>query len=603
MSESIYGTGVEREVCLEDRVSSIEVALGKRQPDLYIRNGSVVNVYSGEILEKQDVAISGKRIAYVGPATSDVNPGGEIIDADGAYLLPGFIDPHAHVDFFANPLSLTPHLLAGGTTAVMADPHEAVGALGQPGLDMLVEMTRGLPLKFYFSVPVATPPLPELEGEPVLSAAQVDSCLDKPETRALSEVTSWVRLISCDPDLLSKFELARRHERRIEGHTTGASYHKLNALVAAGLTSCHEAINVREARERLRLGLYVMLRHGSIRSDLEALLELVVGEAAADTRRVMLTPDWMDPPGLLERGYLDGLVRVAVERGVPPVKAIQMVTLNPATYLGLDTEIGGVAPGRMADILLVDELRHPEPSVVVANGKIVAQDGHATLDIPALPPEALQIAWLPHRVLPTMFDSADFQVRAPASMTEVTVPTIAMVDKTITRREDVTLPVRDGYVGLSATQDVLKIAMLNTQLPGFVVAFVSGFGARVGGLASSLAHEPHRPLVVGCQEEDMVLALQRMRELGGGIVLAHSGELVSEIPLPIGGLMSEDSVEDLSGQISRMDRMLRHMGCSLENPVFTIGFLTFSPLPWVRLTPKGLWDVKEGRIVQPSSAG
>ena len=603
MSENISRVTAGREGGLGSRRALIEVALGRREADLYIQNGSLVNVYSGEILENQDIAISGRRIAYVGPSTGNVSRAAEVIDAQGAYLLPGYIDAHAHVDFFANPLSLTPHLLASGTTSLMADPHEAVGALGLEGLEMLVEMTRGLPLKFYFSIPVATPPFPELEGEPILSQREVEACLVRPEIRAVSEVTPWVRLISCDADLLLKFELARRYERRIEGHATGASYQKLAALTAAGLTSCHEAINAREARERLRLGLYVMLRHGSIRRDLEALVELVAGKTAVDPRRVMLTPDWMDPRAILEHGYMDNLVTVAIEQGVPPLTATQMATLNPAAYLGLDTQIGGIAPGRIADILLVDELNRPTPRLVIANGRIVARDGRTIIDIPTVSPKALQTPWLPHRILPPAFGVTDFQVRVSASMPEVTVPAIAIVDKTITQRQDITLPVQDGDVKLPPSEDVLKIAVLNAELPGFMVAFVTGFGAKVGGLASSLAHEPHRPLVVGCQEEDMVLALQRMQELAGGIVLVEGGQVLAEIPLPIGGLMSVDSLEDLTAQISDMDRILKRMGCSLESPIFSVGFLTFSALPWVRLTPKGLWDVREGRIVWPPSEG
>ncbi len=585
------------------RSSLIDVALGRREADLYIRNGRLVNVYSGELLEKHDLAISGRRIAYVGPSTENIRRGEQVIDARGAYLVPGFIDPHAHVDFFANPLSLTPHFLISGTTAVMADPHEAVGALGLAGLEMLVDMTRGLPVKFYFSVPVATPPFPEVEGQPILSELDVDSCLLRPEMRAISEVTPWVRLLSSDTDLLSKFDLAQRHGRRIEGHTTAASYQKLNALAAAGLTSCHEAINAREARERLRLGMYVMLRHGSIRDDLESLTELVVGEGAADSRRVMLTPDWMDPPAILEAGYMDGLVSATIEQGVPPLTAIQMATVNPATYLGLDSELGGLGPGRMADILLVDRLDNVTPRLVVANGQIVARDGESVVDIPSVPDEALRIAWLPHRQLPPTFDETAFEVASTVSDGAVSLPVVSIVDKTITRRQDLSLPVKDGRVQCPPDEDVLKASLLNTELPGFMTAFVTGFGARVGGLASSLAHEPHRPLVVGCQESDMVLALRRMQELRGGIVLAHGGAVLTEIPLPIGGLMSDAPLEAIAGQIDTVNRILRGMGCRLEKPIFTLGFLTFSALPWVRLTPKGVWDVKEGKIIWPASQG
>jgi adenine deaminase len=584
------------------RRALIEVALGKRSADLYIRNGKLVNVYSGEVLDGQDVAISGARFAYVGPAAEGTYPGGEVIDVEGAYLVPGFVDAHAHVDFFANPLSLTPHLLASGTTAVMADPHEAVGALGQPGLEMLVAMTRDLPLKFYFSVPVATPPLPELEGPPILSAAEVESLLRRPEMRAISEVTPWVRVVSCDDDLLSKFAIARHQDQRIEGHTTGASQRKLNALAAAGLTSCHEAINLQEARDRLRLGLYVMLRHGSIRRDLDSLVGLVSGEPGLDTSRVMLTPDWMDPPTILRLGYMDSLVQATIERGVSPMVAIQMASLNPARYLGLDTQIGGIAPGRYADLLVVDDLDHMTPRLVLASGKVVARERRYVGAQLPVPPEALDLPWLPHRVLTREIVAEDFEVESPEGESSVTVPAIRSVDKTITKREDVNLTVQDGQIRLPEDGDVLKIALLNADLPGFRVAFLTGFGARVGGLASSLAHEPHRPVVVGRREADMVLAFRRMCELGGGIVLAHEGEVLSEVPLPFGGLMSIETLEELGAQIEGLNRTLREMGSSLESPVFTIGFLTFSTLPWIRLTPYGVRDVKEGSIVWPLSA-
>ncbi len=589
--------------CPEGRRKLIEVALGQRPAELYVRDARLVNVYSGEILEGQNVAVSQKRIAYVGPANGRVRPGEEIVDLGGSYLLPGFVDAHAHVDFFANPLSLTPRFLATGTTALMADPHEAVGALGAKGLEALVTMTRGLPLKLYFSVPVATPPLPELEGAPVLTGREVEAWLSRPEMRGISEVTPWLRVISGDEDLLDKFEVARRLEQRIEGHTTGASFQRLNALVAAGLTSCHEAIDAREARDRLRLGLHVMLRHGSIRRDLNSLLELITGKGDVDTSRVMLTPDWMDPPAILRHGYMDSLVRVAIAGGVAPVIAIQMATVNPARYLGLDTQLGGIAPGRMADLVVVDNLDEPTPRLVFADGKLVGRDGEYLGEELAVPADALRLSWLPHRVIPGQLVPSDFEVCSTVHDGSITVPAMRVVDKTITEREDVTLPVRDGRLELPGDADVLKVALLNTELPGFRMAFLTGFGARVGGLASSLAHEPHRPLVLGRREPDMVLALSRVRELGGGIVLVQDGEVRAEIPLPIGGLMSVEPLGTLASQIERLNGVLREMGCGLESPVFTMGFLTFSTLPWVRLTPHGLRDVKDGLIIWPSSAG
>ncbi len=593
---------VDSEGTPDSKRALMEVALGRREADLCLLNGRLVNVYSGEILEGQRVLVCGQRIAYVGPPEREPGSGTKVVDVEGSFLVPGFVDAHAHVDFFAHPLTLAPFLLASGTTALMADPHDAVGALGPRVLEMLVQVTRGLPLKVFFSVPVATPPLPEIEGEPVFSAEEVEKWLMRPEMRALSEVTPWPRIISGDEDLLRKFAIARRLERRIEGHTPGASFEKLNALVASGLTSCHEAINAREARDRLRLGLYVMLRHGSIRQDLEHLAELVAGEPSVDTSRVMLTPDWMDPPSILERGYMDSLVRAAVRLGIRPMIAIQMATLNPARYLGLDSEIGGIAPGRLADVLVVDDLREMRPRLVIANGRIVARDGESLVEQLSLPAEALRLEWLPHRVLPRHVEAGDFEVRSQASSDWITVPAMHIVDRTITERQDVSLAVDDGHIRLADDTDVLKIALLNADLPGFVTAFLTGLGAPVGGLASSVAHEPHRPMVIGRREDDMVLAFQHMQKLGGGLVLVHDGRVLSEIPLPIGGVMSVEPLRVLAGQIARMNEILQDMGCHLDNPVFTIGFLTFSTLPWIRLTPQGLRDVKEGRVVWPASA-
>jgi adenine deaminase len=280
-----------------------------------------------------------------------------------------------------------------------------------------------------------------------------------------------------------------------------------------------------------------------------------------------------------------------------------MATLNPARYLGLDTQIGGLGPGRLADAVVIDDLEEMRPRLVIADGKVVARGGEYVGEELPLPTEALSLPWLPHRVIPGELTAEDFRVESPASDSWITVPTMRVVDKTITERLDIRMPVRDGRIQLPEEGDVLKAALWNSELPGFRVAFLAGFGAAVGGLASSLAHEPHRPLVIGRREVDMALALNRMREMGGGIVLAHEGRVRSEIPLPIGGLMSLESLEGLASQIDSLNGLLRQMGCSLESPVFTIGFLTFSALPWVRLTPHGVRDVRSGQVIWPESAG
>ncbi len=580
---------------LADR-SLIQTALGQRRPDLVVGHGRLVNVYTGEILDGQHVAISGRRIAYVGPDAPPAGPDTEVIDAQGAYLLPGYVDPHAHVDFWANPIALAHHFLATGTTALMADPHDVTGALGPAGLELIIGLTRGLPLKCWFSLPAVSPPFPALEGDDVLPIEQMEPFLARPEILALGEITPWVRLAEGDEQLLAKLALARRYGKRVEGHTTGAANRKLNALVAAGLTSCHESITDDEARARLRLGLPVMLRHGSIRADLSDLIRVADG---LDTSRIMLTPDWMSPPDVLSRGYMDGLVRLAIERGVPPVTAVQMATRNPAVYLGLDHEVGGIAPGRRADVLVVDDLRRPAPRLVIADGRVVARGGQLTIALPPVPDSALTVPWPAHRRLPASLDAGSFAV--PASGDAATVPAIAIVDKTITRRQDVTLPVRDGHIALDPGQDVLKLAQINRDNSGFAVGFLAGFGARVGGLASSIAHELHKPVALGSDEADMAAALRRMEAIGGGVVLVHGGQVRAEIRLPIGGVMSARSVAELAGEMAAMTCILREMGCGLSDPLFTVGFLTFSALPWVRMTPSGVMDVRTRRVIWPAT--
>jgi adenine deaminase len=583
---------------IQTKIKIIQVALGCQKADLRIHNGKLVNVYSGEILENYCIDIVDRHIAYVGPSRGDILPETENIDAKGAYLLPGYIDPHAHLDFWANPLALTGHLLAGGTTTLMTDPHDIVGAAGLAGLEFLMDITRGLPLKFFFSLPVSSPPFPEFEGEVVVPLSCLEEYLGKEGVIALSEVTPWIRLIFCDKDLLNKFEKAERLGKRIEGHTSGASFDKLNALVGAGLTSCHEALDVEEAIERLRLGLAVMLRHGSIRSDMEALIPLVTKGEKLETRWVMLTPDWKSPLDILEEGYMDHLVGTAIRLGVEPVTAIQMATINPATYLRVDEEYGSLVPGRRADILIVDNIKKPFPRVVIADGKIVARNGEVIVELPSLPSSSKDIPWMPYRKIQD-FNPSDFVVRGSNSVESISVPSISIVNKTLTRRKDLTIPSRGGRLFLPSNQDILKISLLNKEGTGFITAFLTGFGARIGGLASSVAHEHHRPMVVGCRETDMAAALRRVIELRGGMVLVHEGNVLGEIPLPIAGLMSDRSLEEVASQMETMRGILREMGCSLEDPIFTLGFLSFSSLPWIRITPSGLLDVKNRKIIWP----
>jgi adenine deaminase len=340
-----------------------------------------------------------------------------------------------------------------------------------------------------------------------------------------------------------------------------------------------------------------MLRHGSIRADLDALISLVTEEPKVDTRKVMFTPDWKKPSDIIKEGYVDNLVCSAIQRGVSPVEAIQMATLNPAAYLGLDRWHGSIAPGRRADILLADDVYRPTPRTVIADGQIVVLDGRVVFKGPPMTPADKKIPWLTHRLIPSSIDASDFFVETGVHSAYVKVPSISILDKTITERADLNLPVIGKQIRIPAENDVLKISMLNKENSGFVTAFVTGFGAKLGGLATSISHERHMPLVIGNREKDMVAALRRLREIGGGMTLVHNGQVKEEIPLVLGGIMSDRPLEELSVQMQSMNNTLRTMGSQLEDPLFTLGFLSFSALPWIRITPSGLLDVKSQSII------
>ena len=579
---------------LETRTGLINVALGRVAPELLIQNTRLVNVYSDEILAGQNVAVWQGRIAYVGPEIK-AGPNTEIVDGHGMYLLPGYIDMHGHADFITNPAILAAGILPTGTTAMLTDTHEICGALGEKAVDIVLKGTEGIPFRYYLAVPAACPPLPDFEGEEVFSAGNVADNLAKPRVLAVSEVTAWGRLMGPERGFLAKFVNAYEQGKRIEGHMAGCSYEKLNALTAVGFSSCHESITAEDALNRLRLGLYVALRHGSIRADLEPLSRLITDNPQMNTSRICLTPDWMSPQDVLDYGYMDYLVKTAVALGIPEIKAIQMATVNPATYLGLDREIGGIAPGRWADMQLVADLSEFQPSVVWVGGRVVAKAGKLLVDIPGFPavsPKDWRSARIPK--LPVLPD--DFAMPCNSSE-EAEITCIRMVNKTIAKPTAITVPVNSGLLDPARKTGLLKLAMWSDIQNRWVCAILDGFGARVGGLASSRAHDTHCPLVTGSNDQDMALAVNRMMEMGGGFVLVEGGVIRAELPMAVGGVLSADSLGELAGRWRTINQLLRNDGCPWDDPLFGFSFLGFAGLPYVRITPSGVVDMRKKEII------
>lgn len=565
----------------------IQVARGERPADLALLDGQVLFVQSGEVL-RANVAVAGRRIAYVGPSRRFVGPTTRVVDCTGRIVVPGYVEPHAHPAHMTTPVEFGRALLRTGTTTVVADTLFAL-ALCEPGLwGELFETLHGMPVQFFWFLrlhPQARAPI-----EHRFEMDLLETVLPLPSVLTVGEVTRWADVYRGEERLLRKLLRGRRAGKRAEGHMPGVSYERVQVLAAAGLSSDHEAITAEQARDRLRSGLYVILRHSSLRRDLPALAE-VARTAGPAVGRLMLTADGSDAAFILRHGYMDHLVRVAIQSGVPPVVAYAMATLNAATYYGLDEEVGAVAPGRLADLLVLSSLEEPTPELVVAKGVVAVERGEIRVPFPEVDwprffPRRFRPEWVPN--------PAWFLWKAEGD--EVTCIGVRLENPVITRRQDLTLPVRGGRAVLP--EGVVLVTLLDHQGRWIVRAPLLGFARYLGGLASTY-NVANEILVYGQSPEDMAAAVRRVLELGGGIVLVEDGAVRFELALPYGGLMTPLPFEEVARRIEQLTALLVERGYPHHDVPYTLLFLPFDALPDLRLVADGLWDVKRARVLVP----
>lgn len=571
------------------RTCLIEIALGERAAEEYFRGGLVLNVFTGELL-RENVAVYKGRIAYVGPSERMIGRNTRLHDMRGKILVPGYMDPHAHTDLYYNPATFSAEVVKTGTTSVFSDMHDLANALGWSGVLQVLKDAPAYPLTYYLAVPSSSPPFPRFEGKEVFSLKETAVLLRRAEVLGLSEMTAFVRILNKEPRILKMLDLARTAGKTVEGHTTGVSHDKLNALINAGLTSCHEAIGAEDVKKRLRLGLYVLCRGGSIRNDLERLMEAVRDLSAFDSSRILLTPDGLFPGEMARYGYLDHLLKQVMAYGIEPVRAYQMATINPARYFRLDQEQGALAPGRRADLLVLKDLKDPTPLSVMAKGKWVLREGRKVM--PSPPPFPAGTYDRPFRL--RRMKGEDFRFRVS---TKGPLPIISITDKTLTRRMDLTVQDHQGLVRSDKDRDLAKIALIPREGGRGGMGLVSGFGARIGAVASSIAHETHSLMILGYDDEDMARAGHEVMTMEGGIVVVERGKVLARLPLPIGGVMSSLPVPRLAKALEKMTGTLKKAGCPLEDPLWTLGFLSFTSLIELRITFSGVYEVKTGRIL------
>jgi adenine deaminase len=564
----------------------LEVAVGHAPADLLVTGSDVVNVYTGEVV-RWDVAVAGGRVAAVGEdLTALAGPATEHLDARGKVLVPGFLDGHTHLDVFVAVPELLREAIPRGLTAFVTEMAQVSSALGPGGARWFLETLAAQPIHAYATAPVISYLSVEAEsGEPALDESAMAALLEDPRVLGLGEVY-WHRLLPEPERLLALIAQARAAGKTVEGHTAGARGPRLAACAAAGVGSCHEPITAAEALERLRLGMHVLIREGSVRRDLEAVLE--VRHAGVSLRRASLASDGIWPPDLVTRGHMDGIVQRAIDLGLPPVTAYQMASLNPAEHFGLDGDLGGIAPGRWADLLVLPDLRTVRPEVVVARGRIVARDGRCLVPCPVVPLPA----GLYDRPQPGPLDLAALRLAAPGSAARVRV--IRIAGDILTAETEATLPVRDGAVLADPASDLLLAAVCNRRTGrerGLGV--VQGFGLREGAVASTLSFDTADLVLLGASREALAAAGRRAVELGGGFVVVDGqGTVRAEVPLPLGGVAAAAPVADVARGLDGVVRALRDLGCRLGHPLLTVQTLTFSAIPALRLTTRGLLSVK-----------
>ena len=558
------------------------VARGRAPADLYVGGGTLLNVYTGEIYPA-NVAIVGERIAYVGPSDAMVGPRTVSLDAGGRVLVPGYIDPHVHPAHMVTPSGLARHLLALGTTTVFADTLQIWELGGLRAFRTVADALARSPLKFYWMIRVHAQAR-SLDEPARYRPRDIARALAHPWSFAAGEVTRWPDVWGGGRDLLGRLDLALRRGQRVEGHTAGAAAEKIAAIAAGGLTSDHEPITAAEVLDRARQGIAVMLRESSLRPDLVGLLDALKA-APALASRLMLTADGSMPAFIRDHGFVDHLIRVALERGIAPIDAYRMATLNPATYLGRDADLGGIAPGRYADLCLLADLAEPRPTAVIARGRLAARDGRVLVDVPepswrrafSTPEARLTVRW---RARPD-----DFLLPPRA-----TYPVARLVSAVITRLEERALGEGD-----------LHAALVDRAGRWVAPGVVAGFGDRVDGVASTITTD-FNILVLGRRPEAMARAVNRLLEVRGGVVLVDGDRVALEMPLPLGGVMTRMSVLEAAAHEDALRAALIARGYPHHEPLFTLFFLAADFLPFVRLSPRGVWDVKLGRVLLPRRA-
>ncbi|MBO8160145.1 MAG: adenine deaminase [Thermosipho sp. (in: Bacteria)] len=563
----------------------VPVAIGRETPDVLIKNANLINVFSGKI-EKTNIALFKKRIAGIG---NEYTTGKKIIDLKGAYILPGLIDAHVHIESsMLSPVEFAKSILPFGTTTIIADPHEIANVLGVDGIEYMIKSTEGIPLNVYFAVPSAVPATKFETSGATLGPEDMVSLVDKyPRIIALGEVMNFPGVLNCDRELIAKIEILRHKYKKIDGHAPGLTGKELNAYIDAFVRSDHESELPEEALEKVSKGMQIFIREGTAARNLNSLLPAV---NIINHQFFSFCTDDRDPVDIKSRGHIDGIIRTAIKKGIDPIIAIRMATINTARYFNLRS-MGAIAPGYKADFVVVDNLTDFNIIMVIKDSKVVAENGRLSVKISSIyknvPDTIGEINIIPP-------DKINIKVKDIGKKIRV----ISIKKGTLLTDEIHIAPkVKDGYIVCDVIDDISKIIVVDRhKASGYSVGFVKGLKLKNGAIATTIGHDSHNLAAVGTNDEDILIAIKRIQKINGGIVVVQNKQILSEMPLPIAGLMSDKPLETVLNQLNHLKTSIKQLGSS-DDILMHIHFLQLAVIPKLKITDKGLIDITKQQIL------
>ncbi|GEM_PF-8979 len=567
----------------------MDTALKKLPPDLVVKNGELVNVYTGEISKNACISVCGDRIAFVGEGDDFIEgPDTIVIDVKGKTIIPGLIDGHTHLAWFVTPAEFLRYSIKGGTTTIITETMEVYPVAGAKGVEDFMASMENQPVKIFSTVPATS----SISTNTVAMPRNVlHGFLLKDKILGLGE-SYWQKVFQSPENFFTSFKETLMAGKTLEGHSAGAKGRKLAAYTGLGISSCHEPINSDQVLERLRLGIYVMAREGSIRSDLDVIAP--IKDKGIDLRHLCFASDSITPHELMQNGYMENILQKAINKGFYPLDAIRTVTLNVAEHFGISDHVGGIAPGRYADMLIIPDIKTIEPEYVISSGRIVAEKGKLLIQ-----PRVHEFKTKSKNSvnLPKKFIGSDFIVPVKKKTGAVQVRVIELITDLVTKENIMSFNPVDEEIVQDIKHDILKVAAIDRNLsPGeLFTGFISGFSMKSGAFASTGAWDTADIITIGTNDEDMAFAVNRVHELKGGIVVCENEKILIEIALPLFGLMSEFPIEKVSEQTTKINKKVQEMGCGSHDPLLTMITLTGSAIPYIRICEQGLVNLKDGK--------